>query len=39
MCVENTTCDTKILKVILKILEENLDIKEISKNKTKRISF
>ena len=34
MCVENATYDTKIQKVILKIFEEKLNIKEISKNKT-----
>ena len=34
MCVENTTCDTEIQKVIPKIFEEKLNIKEISKNKT-----
>ena len=39
VCVEYATCDTKIWKVILKVFEEKLNIKEISKNKTKIIIF
>ena len=39
MCVENATCDTKIRKIILKAFEEKLNIKEISNNKRKIITF
>ena len=39
MCVENATYDTKILKLVLKVFEKKLNIKEISKNKTKIIIF
>ena len=39
VCLENVTCKTKIEKVILKVFEEKLSIRKISKNETKRIIF